>query len=382
MPRAPPALASKHLTTEEQIIVDTMLRQEGASVNDIWLRLSADRRADKVKPLHISSVYRFAKGLTHKRSAVETRGRKPALSRSDIRDLDKARRKLLRNADSERPITYADISDETGLGEKASLRTQAQRLRDLGVRFRKPREKVCISAEDAKKRLRTAKSWSKLPKSFWVTKVHAYVDNKSFPMPLNPSQRARYKKTRVTGHLRKPAEGVEKGCTKPRMRHSFLGVPSVNISAAVCKDRVIMWHAHTRSWNGETAAGMYKGPLLKAMQKTWGEKRKYTIVEDGDRKGNQSSKGLAAKAEVNIRAMTLPPRTPEWMPLDFAIWTAVEKRMLQCEPDFTETKDQYLARLRRCALGLPRAYVGKVIERMRKNIQEVKDAKGYHGKSS
>ena len=70
------------------------------------------------------------------------------------------------------------------------------------------------------------------------------------------------------------------------------------------------------------------------------------------------------------------------MPLDFALWTAVEKKMLQCEPDFTETKDQYLARLRRCALGLPRAYVRKVIERMRKNIQEVKEAKGYHGKRS
>ena len=382
MPRAPPVPPTKHLTTSEQITVDTMLRQEKASVKDAWKRICADRVAKKIQPVHISNVYRFANGLTHKRASVETRGRKRALSGSDIRKLDQARRKLLKRADSEYRVTYEDISEESGVGQKATVRTQAKALRDLGVRFRKPREKVCISAEDAKKRLCTAKVWSSFPKSFWLSKVHAYVDNKAFPMPLNPKQRAKYKKTRVTGHLRKPVEGVEKGCTKPRMRHSFLGVPSVNISAAVARDRVIMWHAHVRSWNGETAANMYKGPLLQALKKSWGKKRKYTIVEDGDRKGNQSSKGIAAKAEACIHAMTLPPRTPEWMPLDFAVWKAIEDKMLTCEPETTETREQYLTRLKRCALALPRAFIRKVIGRMRTNINEVKTARGYHGKRS
>jgi biotin operon repressor len=375
-------LPKKQLTIPEQMLLDKMLRQEGASVNDAWKRLSADRLAKKIQPLHISNVYRFASGLTHKRCSIETRGRKRALSASDVRTLDKTRRKLIRAANSEDPVTYEDIAKESGIGEKASLRTHAQALRDLGVRFRSPREKVCITAEDAKQRLRTAKVWSSFPTGYWLKKVHAYVDNKSFPMPLTAAQRAKYKKTRVTGHLRKPSEGVERGFTKPRMRHSFLGVPSVNISAAVAKDRVIMWYAHTRPWNGETAAAMYKGPLLKSMTRTWGNRRTFTIVEDGDRKGNQSSKGIAAKAEVRIRAMTLPPRTPEWMPLDFAIWKAIEDRMLQCEPDRKETREQYLARLRKCALGLPRTFVRKVIGRMRTNIKEVKDAKGYHGKTS
>ena len=382
MPRAAPAPSGKHMTIAEQVTVDTMLRQEKATIKDAWKRISADRKAQKIQPLHISNVYRFANGLTHKRSSQETRGRKRALSRSDVRALDKARRTLLQEADSEYRVTYDDVSKKSGLGKKASLRTQAKELRNIGVRFRKPREKVCLTAEDAKKRLRTAKKWASFRKSFWSTKVHAYVDNKSFPMPLTPAQRSKYKKTRVTGHLRKPVEGVEKGFTKPRMRHSFLGVPSVNISAAVAKDRVIMWYAHTSPWNGATAAAMYKGPLLHALKKTWGNKREFTIVEDGDRKGNQSTKGIDAKVTACIHAMTLPPRTPEWMPLDYAVWTAIESKMLTCEPDARETREEYLARLRRCALGLPRAFIRKVIGRMRKNIQEVQNAKGYHGKTS
>lgn len=371
------------MTVGEQVTVDTMLRQEKASVKEDWRRMSADRRAQRIQPLHISNIYRFAKGLTHKRSCEETRGRKRALSAADVRALDKSRRKLVQDADSEYRVTYADISKTSGVDKKACLRTQADALRSTGVRFRRPREKVCITAEDAKERLRVAKKWVSLPGSFWRTKVHAYVDNKAFPMPLSPAQRSKYKKTRVFGHLRKPVEGVEKGFTKPRMRHSFLGVPSVNISAAVAKDRVIMWYAHTQPWNGETAANMYKGPLLHALKNVWGKnKRKFTIVEDGDRKGNQSTKGICAKAAAGIHAMTLPPRTPEWMPLDYAVWTAIESKMLECEPDGKESREKYLARLRRCALGLPRSFIRKVIGRMRKNIREVKDARGYHGKTS
>ena len=69
---------------------------------------------------------------------------------------------------------------------------------------------------------------------------------------------------------------------------------------------------------------MYKGPLLSTMRRTYGKSPTYTIVEDGDRKGNQSGKGLKAKKDVNIRALTLPPRTPSLMPLEYAIWTEIE----------------------------------------------------------
>ena len=104
-------------------------------------------------------------------------------------------------------------------------------------------------------------------------------------------------------------------------------------------------------------------------------------MEDGDRKGNQSGKGVAAKEASKIRAMTLPPRTPSWMPLDYAIWHAIEQRMNESAPDHDETKDDYLARLEAAALKLSKPYVRKVIGRMHDNIRAVIDAKGYHAKN-
>ena len=138
-------------------------------------------------------------------------------------------------------------------------------------------------------------------------------------MPLTPAQRRNFKQTLVTGHPRKPAEGVKRGMTKPRQQHSWLGMPSVNITAAIAKDKVILWHAHSKPWNGATAAATYEGPLLIALRRTWGQRRTYTIIEDGGRKGNRSRKGIDAKLKVGIKAAVLPPRTPSLMPLDYAI---------------------------------------------------------------
>ena len=101
----------------------------------------------------------------------------------------------------------------------------------------------------------------------------------------------------------------------------------------------------------------------------------------GDRKGNQSGKGLAAKKEANICALTLPPWTPSWMPLDFYIWAAIEAKMIQTDPGCKETKEEYLSRLRAAAKSLPRGSVANVIQRMKANIQEDIDAKGYHAKN-
>ena len=131
-------------------------------------------------------------------------------------------------------------------------------------------------------------------------------------------------------------------------------------SAAVAKDKVIMWDVLKGPWNGAAAAAMYNGPFLSALKKTWGKRPHYTIVEDGDRKGNQNTKGINAKASKNIRAIKLPPRTPSWMPLDYAIWIAIEKKMDETAPEGTEKKADYIERLAAAARSLPRGYVKKM----------------------
>ena len=198
---------------------------------------------------------------------------------------------------------------------------------------------------------------------------------------MTVSQRKRYLQTRVSGHLRKPSEGIDRGFTKPRQKHSFLGLPSVTVIAAVAKDKVIMWHVVQGSWNGAAAANMYKNSLAPALRRTWGRQRRYTIVEDGDRKGNQSTKGINAKIESKIDAMTLPPRTPSLMPLDYAIWKKILDIMVDTAPTGAETKEQFLRRLEYTAKHLPRGFIAKQIDRMQGNIKALVDAKGYHPKN-
>ena len=120
---------------------------------------------------------------------------------------------------------------------------------------------------------------------------------------------------------------------------------------------------------------------MKALRRTWGKRKGYTIVEDGDRKGNTSGWGNKAKKECGITAMTLPPRTFALMPLDYSIWKQIEDLMLETEPTGRESKAAFLARLKKCAQSLPKGAISKQIGRMKGNIQGIIDAGGYHAKN-
>lgn len=370
---------SKGLTLAERSQIDAMLRRDKASPTDASRRVNAGRRKRGVRDIGKSAVFRYAAGKTFKLGAEETRGRKRALSKQDIRRLDQARRRLIKNADNDLRVTYAAIVKEAGLEGVVCQRLCEDALRNLGVSFKTPRRKVYISEKDAKTRYTKAKAWAKRPASFWATK--AYVDNKAFPTPLTPAQRKRLRQTMVTGHLRTASEGTDRGFTKPREKHSFIGIPAVTISAAVAKDKVIMWHAVGGTWNGAAAATMYEDHLKPALVRTWGARARYTIVEDGDRKGNTSGKGIDAKARAWIHAITLPPRTPSLMPLDYAIWHRIMTDLMNGAPSGVETKVEFLGRLRAVATSLPRGYVKSVIGRMRGNVLALVDAKGFTPKN-
>ena len=369
-----------HLTASEMCLVDT--RRTGTTPLDILAEINKGRKKRKEPDLAANAVYRYLKGGTHVRGRTETRGRKEVLSNQDKLRLNQTRRRLVKKAKNEKRVIWDDVIAAANLPKKVHKKTVASKLNErFKITYKPARAKVPISEEDAKKRKKIAKQWALRPASFWSTKVHCYYDNKAFPMPLSPKQRARFRQTRVVGHLRAASEGLDQGFTKPRQKHSFIGVPSVTISAAVAKDRVIMWHVVEGSWNGQAAADVYQGEMIKALRRTWGARRKFTIVEDGDKKGNQSGKGLRAKEAAGIEAMVLPPRTPNWMPLDYSIWDKIVQTLDETAPAGHESKKDFLARLKRTAKTLPKGYVKKTIGKMRQRILDVVEAKGWHPKS-
>lgn len=369
---------SVQLTPQECQRIDKVVRGQKRKVSDALAQTNASRKRQGVEPISRSAVYRYCRGETHRRDAEETRGRTVTLTATHIRAADRARERLLKQANNERRVTWAMVIDEAGLQNLGCHRTICDTLRrELRVAFRPARKKIGLIEDDAKKRLKMAKTWKRKPSRFWSNDVHGYVDNKNFVLPLTPNQRRRYRQTRVTGHLRKKSEGLKRGFTQPRQKHSWIGYPSVTVTAMVARDRVILWEYQDK-WNGQVAANTYEGPLLKALKRTWGERAMYRILEDGDRKGNQSNKGIAAKKRAHIRAMTLPPRTPELMPLDAKLWKEIEDRMDAGAPCGTEEKAAFLKRLRRTALTLPRPVVRKAIQKTPTILKDIIAAKGYH----
>ena len=137
-----------------------------------------------------------------------------------------------------------------------------------------------------------------------------------------------------------------------------------------------MWHALPKHWSGEVAANLYRGAIAKTLQKVSGDKDKYLVGEDNDRTGYKSGKALEAKREVGIKSVDLPKYSPDLNPLDFYVWSAVEKRMAAAKVKQPESAKKYIARLRRTALKLPEEPLKKAVLSMKSRIQAVYDAKG------
>ena len=69
------------------------------------------------------------------------------------------------------------------------------------------------------------------------------------------------------------------------------------------------------------------------------------------------------------------------MPLDYAVWQAIVRRLVDGVPHGVETKAAFLDRLQYAAKSLPKGFVKSSIGRMRSNIKALIDANGIAPKS-
>ena len=82
---------------------------------------------------------------------------------------------------------------------------------------------------------------------------------------------------------------------------------------------------------------------------------------------------MAAKARVRIRTDDLPKRSPDFNVLDYSLWKTINRKMRLQERNFhalrKESAEQYLARLRRTAFGIPKADVERAIGSMHRRVR-------------
>jgi hypothetical protein len=244
-----------------------------------------------------------------------------------------------------------------------------------------------LSETDVQARLAFAKKYRSRPPSFWLRAVDLFIDNKTFQVPLNSKARARSASALVRGVYRKKGESLLPGCmaASKKMTSSF-GVRSVVISGGVAGNgEVALWHSHSRAWGGEAAAALYSGPVLRALTRINPKKSPggpWVVCEDNDPSGFRSTLGIESKSSHNIRELRLPPRSPDLQPLDFGIWHAINAKLRASEkrfaPSYKETRQHFLARLRRSAKSLSKEFVQRTIKDLARRCRLIFEAGGHH----
>ena len=97
-----------NLTVAELDYVQQLL-ERGKSPIEIHHSLCRMRGRRKVQPPHLTNLRKVLKGLTYKRSAVETRGRKSKLSRRMVLRMNDTRKRLLKKRCGMTEVRWTDV---------------------------------------------------------------------------------------------------------------------------------------------------------------------------------------------------------------------------------------------------------------------------------
>lgn len=309
-------------------------------------------------------------------------GRPMSLTEAQVDFLVRRLNELVQKANLQYPVTAAMLKKNTRV--KASERTIREALHRRKIYFRPFREKPVLTPEDVVARLAFAEKYRHKSEEWWVNNVHAFIDGKRFPVYLNSTARKRAAQLTARGAYRAPGQGLSKGYVKPKKGAKVnTGGPSASIVAAVCRGKVSMWHEVPRGhWNGGAAADMYTSHLAPSLATAWPDKRKWRVLEDNDPTGFKSRKGVQAKRDARIEPFEIPKRSPDLSLCDYALWQEVSERMRRQEARWPaakkETREEYLARLKRTARRLPERFLLDSIKDMARRCQRLYDAKGYH----
>ena len=110
-----------------------------------------------------------------------------------------------------------------------------------------------------------------------------YMDNTIWKVPASHRAKLYLQKRKVRGHLRTRSEGLLAPYTKPcGKKHNMNTGDKLNIVAGLVNCRVAIWHYVTGPWNGKAASDAYSGPVMRALRRHRGEKRKYTVADDNN----------------------------------------------------------------------------------------------------
>ena len=264
---------------------------------------------------------------------------------------------------------------------KLHPRTVHRALRRRNIFFRRPRTKPMLTEDDVKARRQFARTHKDRSGVWWLRHVHMHIDVKHFQVFLHAGARTHAARLGVRGQYRAPGKGLSGAYVQVSKRLQYNpGARGVQVLAGVGNGKVLLWHYINGPWNSSVAAQLYTGPVRATLKRTYPSRRTWRVLEDNDPAGFESSKGKRAKKDAGIEKFRIPKRSPCLNVCDYALWKEVNKRMRKQELKWpatkTETRGQYLARLRRTAMRLPARFINGSIQDMQRRCGRLHAAKG------
>ena len=166
----------KHFADAEKDTIQKLVAQ-GSTPKEIQARLAKDRRRRRQDGPDLTTVRRFVKGKTFKRSSKETRGRKTKLSLANLRTIDRVRDELITKTKGEREITWDEVIRKSRVPNVERSTAAKLMQAQFGVKARRPRAKLTRSDIDEAERKRLCGNLRKLPAKYWIRDVHLVMDN-------------------------------------------------------------------------------------------------------------------------------------------------------------------------------------------------------------
>ena len=288
-------------------------------------------------------------------------------------------KEMIEKVGGKKEITIAALKAKSK--SKAGARAISDALHARNIYFRKLRSKPVLTKDDIADRFKFAKAYRRKTKKWWLKNLRMIIDLKHFPVYTTGKARAYAARREIRGAYRTPGQGLDEAyVTVPKALRFNTGVKPVTVAAGVGAGKVLLWEALDGRWNGEAAANLYAGPIKKALAKKYPAKKKYTILEDNDPSGFKSGKGKAAKELAKITVFSIPKHSPDLNVCEYALWKEVNRRMRECEANWPqgkkETRDQYVARLRKTAKALPKKFIEDSIGDMQRRCARLYEVKG------
>ena len=197
----------KHFAAVE---LDNMQKWKSESLTPVQIhaRLVRDRARRKQYGPDLTTVRRFLKGKSHKRSTVELRGRKRSLSDANLHAMNRVRKQLVQKADGEREVTWTEVISKSRV-PGVDRSTAAKHMKEkFDVKARPPRLKPARSKIDGADRKDKCNSLRKRSPEYWLDGVHLYMDNTPrVPVGLNTPARARHTAPGGQGMLQPQGDG-------------------------------------------------------------------------------------------------------------------------------------------------------------------------------